>query len=79
MTTEKIKKNFLKDSLYLMLASLAEKFFFFIVNIIIARYLTREHFGEYSTALSFATFFSLFSNLGIGFSSVRLISREHEL
>lgn len=79
MTTEKIKKNFLKDSFYLMLASLAEKFFFFIVNIIIARYLTREHFGEYSTALSFATFFSLFSNLGIGFSSVRLISREHEL
>lgn len=79
MTSELNKKQFLQNSFYLMLASLAEKAFFFIVNIIIARYLSKEHFGEYSTALSFATFFSLFANLGIGFSSVRLISREGDL
>ncbi len=72
-------KKFLKNSFFLMLASVAEKGFFFIINIAIARYLTKEQFGEYATALSFATFFSLFANMGIGSSSVRLISRNLDL
>lgn len=78
MTENNIKSSFFKNSLFLMLGSVSEKIFFFVINILIANYLTKEHFGEYSTALAFATFFSFFSNLGIGASTIRLINRNSE-
>jgi len=60
-----------------------EKLFFFIVNIVIARYLSVVDFGEYTTALGVATFFSTFVNIGINQTLVRAINldapheREH--
>jgi len=68
------KKSFFVNSLFLTISTILEKFFFFIINIIIARYLSRENFGEYSTALAFGTFFSIFANMGIGTSSIRTIN-----
>lgn len=69
-----IKKSFFLNSLFLTISTILEKFFFFFINIIIARYLSREHFGEYTTALAFGTFFSVFANMGIGASSIRAIN-----
>ncbi len=69
-----IKKSFFLNSLFITGSTILEKFFFFLINIIIARYLSREHFGEYSTALAFGTFFSVFANMGIGTSSIRAIN-----
>lgn len=68
------KKSFFYNSLFLSISTILEKIFFFIINIIIARYLSRENFGEYTTALAFGTFFSIFANMGIGTSSIRAIN-----
>lgn len=72
------KKKYFKDSLIVNSASLIEKTFFFILNIIIARYLSVEHFGEYSTALSYATFFSLMTDIGINVTLIRALNLEKE-
>lgn len=77
-----IKKNskakIFYDSLIVNAASLIEKAFFFAANIIIARYLSLEQFGEYSTALSFATFFSLLTDIGINVTLVRALNLNDE-
>ncbi|MBP6291248.1 MAG: flippase [Spirochaetes bacterium] len=59
-------------------ASFIEKLLFFISNIIIARYLSVEHFGQYSTALSYATFFSLMTDIGINVTLIRALNLEKE-
>ncbi len=69
-----VKKSFFLNSLFLMTSTILEKSFFFIINIIIAHYLSKNEFGEYSAALAFGTFFSVFSNMGIGTSSIRAIN-----
>ena len=68
------KKSFFLNSLFLTISTILEKIFFFIINIIVARYLSKENFGEYSTALAFGTFFSIFTNMGVGISSIRAIN-----
>lgn len=70
------KTKLFADSLIVNAASLIEKSFFFIANIIIARYLSIEHFGEYSTALSFATFFSIMTDIGINVTLVRALNLD---
>lgn len=49
---------------------------FFVINIVIARYLTDYKFGEYATALGFATFFAMFSDIGINTTLVRMIIKD---
>ncbi len=71
-----LKSKIFKDSLIVNAASVIEKIVFFIVNIIIARYLSVEHFGEYSTALSYATFFSTMTDIGINASLIRFLNLE---
>ncbi len=71
---ENVKKSFFLNSLILTISSILEKIFFFIINIIIARYLSKEQFGEYSAALAFGTFISVFASMGIGTSSIRAIN-----
>ncbi|MDH7555176.1 MAG: oligosaccharide flippase family protein [Spirochaetota bacterium] len=75
MTT---KSKIFKDTLIVNSASLVEKVLFFFLNILIARYLTVEHFGEYSTALSYATFFSLMTDIGINVTLIRALNLEKE-
>ncbi len=72
------KSKIFLDSLIVNASSLIEKVFFFIANIVIARYLSIEHFGEYSTALSYATFFSLMSDIGINVTLVRALNLEYQ-
>jgi len=55
-----------------------EKVLFFVINMIIARYLNIQHYGEYTTALSFATFFSMFTDLGINDALIRELNYEKE-
>ncbi len=59
-------------------ASFVEKITFFIANIIIARYLSVEHFGEYSTALAYATLFTLLTDVGINTTLVRALNLESD-
>ncbi len=73
MTT---KFNIFKDSIIVNSASILEKFIFFILNIVLARYLSVEHFGEYTTALGYATFFSIMTDIGINTSLIRFLNIE---
>ena len=75
MTT---KSKIFKDSIIVNSASLVEKVLFFLLNIIIARYLSVEHFGEYSTALGYATFFSLMTDIGINVTLIRALNLEND-
>ncbi|MGB4268314.1 MAG: flippase [Spirochaetota bacterium] len=72
------KKQVFINSLIVNTASFIEKAVFFVVNILIARYLSVEHFGEYSTALSYATFFSLMTDIGINITLIRALNLEKE-
>lgn len=58
--------------------TILDKFLFFIINVLIARYLDKELFGEYATSLAYATFFSTFVDIGINSTLVRSISRDPE-
>ncbi len=60
-------------------ATVFDRLAFFAISVITARYLGLDHFGEYASALAFATFFSIFADPGIGGALVRAISREPEL
>ncbi len=73
MTT---KSKIFKDTVIVNAASFIEKVLFFVLNILIARYLSVEHFGEYSTALSYATFFSLMTDIGINVTLIRALNLE---
>ncbi|MEW6528156.1 MAG: flippase [Spirochaetota bacterium] len=75
MTT---KSKIFKDTVIVNTASFIEKALFFVLNILIARYLSVEHFGEYSTALSYATFFSLMTDIGINVALIRALNLERE-
>lgn len=59
-------------------STIAEKVIFFTVNIIIARYLDLNQYGEYTTALAFASFFSMFTDMGISDTLIREINYEKE-
>jgi O-antigen/teichoic acid export membrane protein len=74
----KTKSKIFIDTILVNTASFIEKTLFFVLNILIARYLSVEHFGEYSTALSYATFFSLMTDIGINVTLVRALNIEKE-
>lgn len=59
-------------------SSVVEKVTFFVLTVAIARYLTREHYGEYATAMGLATFFAMISNLSINISIIRAINKYRE-
>lgn len=76
------KKRVFVDSFFMTLGSIIEKILFFFITVMIARYLSKENYGEYVTALGLATFFAIFSNLNLGGSFIRSAnldrSRENE-
>jgi len=55
-------------------STIIEYLIFFAINLIIARFLSVEHFGEYITALGYATFFSTITNIGINQTLIRLVN-----
>ena len=70
------KKRLFLNSAAVFFATVLDNAVFFIVNIIIARYLSLEHFGEYTTALGYATFFTTFTDIGINGTLQRMISKD---
>lgn len=68
------KKRVFFNSVVVTFATIIDKFIFFGINIIIARYLNIDHYGEYTTALGYATFFSMFTNIGINQTLIRAIN-----
>lgn len=71
-----VKSKLFFNSLIVNAASFVEKVGFFTANLLIARYLSLEHFGEYSTALAYATFFSLLTDIGINVTLIRALNLE---
>ena len=72
------KSKIFLNTLLMTASVIVEKIIFFAVNIIIARYLDINHYGEYTTALAFASFFSLFTDMGINETLIREINYEEE-
>lgn len=79
MNDKSDKKRIFKNTVLVSAASVIEKIIFFLINVFIARYLSLEHYGEYTTALGYATFFSVFTNIGINNALVRAINLETQL
>ena len=79
MKIQSDKKRVFYNTVIVTGATILDKFIFFIINILIARYLNINHFGEFATALGYATFFSLFTNIGINHALIRAINLESEL
>lgn len=73
------KRHIFFNSAIVFLATFTDKIIFFILNILIARYLNKQYFGEYTTALAFGTFFSTFSNIGVNQTLKRAINLEKDL
>ena len=59
-------------------STVLENIVFFAINIIVARYLNVNDYGEYTTALAFASFFSMFTDLGINQTMIRELNYEGE-
>jgi len=55
-----------------------EKVLFFFINLFLARYLSVENFGEFVTALGYATFFSFFTDIGFNATFLRLINLDEK-
>ncbi len=72
------KSQVFLNTIIITASTIIEKAIFFIVNIVIARYLDINHYGEYTTALAFASFFSLFTDMGINEGLIREINYEEE-
>lgn len=66
------------NTIIITASTVVEKVIFFAVNIVIARYLDLNQYGEYTTALAFASFFSLFTDMGVSDTLIREINYEKE-
>ncbi|HOF34652.1 MAG TPA: flippase [Spirochaetota bacterium] len=72
------KKTIFLNTVFVFSETVINKFAFFIINIIVSRYLKEVRFGEYATALGFATYFAMFSDIGINTTLVRMIIKDPE-
>ncbi len=73
------KRRIFINSIIVTSANIIDKFLFIVINIVIARYLSKADFGEYTTALGFASFFAIFANVGINEALVRAVNLEYDL
>lgn len=78
MKTLNDKKRIFLNSFFSTGATFIENIVFFIINIIFARYFTTAMFNEFTTALGYATFFTIFTELGLNRTLVRAINLEPE-
>lgn len=72
----KNKRKVFINTFQITLGSILEKIFFFVITVLIARYLTVDQYGEYTTALGLASFFALFSNLNMNIPIIKAISQN---
>ena len=59
-------------------STIFDKVVFFFINILVARYLSLDLYGEYITALGYATFFSIFTDLGINQTLTRAVNLDEK-
>ena len=72
------KTIFFKNSLLVAFSTVFGNLIFFVINIMIARYFDIAHFGEYTTAIGYATLFSLIADIGIKQTLIRFVNLEPE-
>jgi O-antigen/teichoic acid export membrane protein len=77
-TANSDKSRVFWNSFFMNVSSIVEKVTFFIMTVVIARYLSREHYGEYATAMGLATFFAIITNLSINISIIRAINKYRQ-
>jgi O-antigen/teichoic acid export membrane protein len=68
-----------KNSSYLAAAAIANKAIYFLFNIIIARFLGADIYGQFSYFLTFTIMFNSLPDIGIGLVLVRQLSRSDKL
>jgi O-antigen/teichoic acid export membrane protein len=73
-----MKKRILFDSVIVTGANIFDNVVFFVVSAMAARYLSIENYGEYTTAIGFATFFIAFCDIGLNQSFIRAVSMNPE-
>ncbi len=64
------------NTIFVVAETVVDKGIFFVINILLARYFAPELFGEYTTALGYATFFSMFCDIGIKGTIIRSIRKD---
>ena len=74
------KRKIFINTFHMTYGSVIEKLLLFFGTVLIARYLSIEHYGVYTTALGLATFFSMFTNLNLNMSIIKTIGthRNHQ-
>ncbi len=70
------KKRVFINSIIVTTATTVDKFLFFAITIIVARYLSKEEYGEYTTALGYAHYFAILTSLGLNKTLVRFINLD---
>lgn len=68
-----------KNSSFLILASLISNVIMFLLTLVTARYLGTYNFGLISSALSVIGIFGVFCDLGLGYYAIQKVSRDHSL
>ena len=68
-----------KNSGFLILASLISNVIMFLLTLFTARYLGTFNFGLISAALSAIGIFGVFCDLGLGYYAIQKVSRDHDL
>jgi len=76
ITRMNTKTRVVFHSIWVLLSTLFDNVTFFLVNIFISHYLSIDQYGEYCTALGFATFFSILTDPGINAAMMRMISKS---
>lgn len=72
------KKRFFRNTFLVSISSFWEKLVFFIITIIVARYLDKTSYGEYTTAIEFGSFIAVFTDLGISRGIIRAVGLDPE-
>ncbi len=72
------KTRIFLNTLIITTSTILEKGIFLFINVVVARYLGLGQYGEYTTALAFATFFSMITDMGINQSMIRELNYEGE-
>ena len=73
-----IKQTFFKNTFWLAIASVINKFLKFILFIYIARILGATEYGKFTFALAFASLFIIFADFGLSQIITREFAREKE-
>jgi len=65
-----------RNTFYLILSTVYQKFFSFLYIILLARFLGVANFGKYNFALSFAALFAIFTDFGLTMLLLKEVSRD---